>query len=210
MATANDELQKISFSNWLKERKKLLGYELHHYFLIEYQRLNRIPRALRINLRPAWFSTDKEFCAEFEGILKKCSLKLMALTMEQLVKEIEKCRAEIIRQEEALVKIFTADEWKSLKEKSEDQLNILRLEIGSKKLRKFMRDDEDYRKGKVYKWTEDAVTSGNSSKPLDLKRPRLETIDEETASEVEYSENVCESYKEPSEVKPSRRGRRLK
>lgn len=222
---------KVSFSNWLTERKKLLGYELHHFFLVEYQKAKRVPRALRINLRPTWFSTDKAFCAEFEGLLKKCSMDLMDLTMKQLLKEIKKCKEEIEWQEESLEKVFTPHEWSALKMKSEHQLQILRLEIEGRKKRKFMRDEEDYRKGKVYKWTEEPLSPANSFQQLDQRRSQLETITEETALEMELLQEADESthkeqikttseiklvksstltFKEPMKAKRTRGGRRPK
>lgn len=97
--------------------KKLITHELHCSTLTEYFRCSRIPRGLRSNLRPTLFSENTEFCKRFEGILNKCSLDLMILTIEFLQQSIDENAQQFKTIEDQLTTTMKDEEWKITKEK---------------------------------------------------------------------------------------------
>ncbi|XP_040285854.1 uncharacterized protein LOC120999044 [Bufo bufo] len=144
-----------------RESRRLLNYELHCVTLAEYLKVQRIPRGLRIRTRPTFFKDDAEFCNKFERILNKCSFDLIALTLSYLQEAITKTKGEIKTIEEQLTAVLPADEFQQLHTKIESSLQNHKKEVESTKRNKFLRDTEDYRLNRVYKWP-DPTNSTNS------------------------------------------------
>ncbi|OCT88716.1 hypothetical protein XELAEV_18017346mg [Xenopus laevis] len=93
--TETDILQKLET---LKRRDT--AWALHSSALAEYAKALRIPRGLRITLQPALFRTDCEFIAKWQGILNRCSLDLIALTVQQLQTSTKELKQQIHALEE--------------------------------------------------------------------------------------------------------------
>lgn len=149
--------------DWERERKRLVSYDLHALTLAEYYRLGRIPRGLRVNLRPTLFAEKAEFKEKFERILNKCSMDIMLLTIESLQEAMEELQPKVEVIEQQLTDSMNATDFAELKEKVETYLKNYRKEIELQKRNKFHRDAEDYRLKAVYKWQQPG--SGYSRRP---------------------------------------------
>ncbi|CAJ0928794.1 unnamed protein product [Ranitomeya imitator] len=102
--------------DWEKERKRLIGYDLHCATLGEYHRQGKIPRGLRCNLRPTLFSENEKYCATFQKILNKCSFDIILLTIEYLQEAIKTTEEKIESIETQLTSTLSSTEFTTLKE----------------------------------------------------------------------------------------------
>ncbi|KAM4053665.1 translation machinery-associated protein 16 isoform 1-T2 [Anomaloglossus baeobatrachus] len=143
--------QEFKTRDFEKESRHLLNLELHCATITEYLRVKRIPRGLRVNLRPTIFSDNKEFCTVFEQILNKCSLDLMTLTLEYLHKSIDSTKEKVTSVETQLESTLPSEEFSTMKEKLQSSLLVHKQESQKKKRQKFLRDTEDYVNNRVYR-----------------------------------------------------------
>ncbi|XP_073422087.1 uncharacterized protein [Dendrobates tinctorius] len=134
--------------------------ELHCVTLTEYLKVQRIPRGLRVPLRPILFSDSSDFCSRFEQIINKCSFDLITLTLEHLHLGIAKCKEEISSIETQLSSSISNEDFNNLKTKINGVIEQHRRDIETRKRNKFARDTEDYKQNRVYKWRESYI-SGN-------------------------------------------------
>ncbi|XP_073511475.1 uncharacterized protein [Phyllobates terribilis] len=161
LSTISTEFLKIPTSEFKrrdleKEMKRLVSYELHAATLTEYYKEKRIPRGLRVHLRPTLFSDDLAFCDGFEQIINKCSLDLILLTIDRLQKAITDLGTEINNIETQLSTCLKVDELTALKDSLNISMDNFRKDLQERKRRKFARDTEDYLMNKVYKWRDPA------------------------------------------------------
>ncbi|XP_040277435.1 uncharacterized protein LOC120992507 [Bufo bufo] len=137
-----------------RESRKLLNHELHCVTLAEYVRAQRIPRGLRMSTRPTIFKEDKTFCDQFEQILNKCSFDLMTLTISHLQKSIISIKESITAAEQQLRTTLAPEALTQLQDRLTSTLANHRKESEAAKRKKFLRDSEDYRNNRVYRWQE--------------------------------------------------------
>ncbi|CAJ0956744.1 unnamed protein product [Ranitomeya imitator] len=154
---------EIRGRDWERELRRSTNLELHGATLTEYLKAQRIPRGLRVSLRPTLFSNSTEFCTKFELVLNKCSFDLMVLTLEHLHKEISTTQEQIKNLESQLSSTISVDEFNSLKKKIDSNISLHRRDIELKKRTKFQRDLEDYELNRVYQW-QDKSTSRKPSR----------------------------------------------
>ncbi|XP_071988769.1 uncharacterized protein [Engystomops pustulosus] len=138
--------------DWERDLKKLTSFELHSVTLAEYYKTGRIPRGLRVNLRPTLFAEEEEFRNDFEKVLNKCSLDLMVLTISRLQKGIEELRCKTKATEQQLQDCMKPEEFSTLKSSVDTLINKYRKDTEDTKRNKYLRDLEDYRLNRVYKW----------------------------------------------------------
>ncbi|XP_073437750.1 uncharacterized protein [Dendrobates tinctorius] len=174
----NAILSKLSFSSdFLKvppketrgkdlerELRHQTNLELHCATLSEYLRVQRIPRGLRVPLRPTLFSDSIDFCQKFEQILNKCSFDLMTLTVEHLQTSINKSRDSIKNIESQLASSSTSEELTTLKDKLKGIIDQHKRDTEQRKRIKFQRDTEDYNNNRVYHWRYNTTSRSNSSR----------------------------------------------
>ncbi|KAM4049659.1 uncharacterized protein ACNLHF_010448 isoform 1-T5 [Anomaloglossus baeobatrachus] len=143
-----------------KESRHLINFELHCATLTEYLKAQRIPRGLRVSLRPTIFSEDAEYRKKFEQILNKCSLDLMTLTVDHLQRDIKKTQ-ERIRNIEVQLETAnaTVEEFNNFKHKIQSNLEQHRRDLENRKRSKFIRDADDYTQGRVYRWQDNYSTT---------------------------------------------------
>ncbi|XP_041424925.1 uncharacterized protein LOC121395440 isoform X3 [Xenopus laevis] len=137
-----------------KEKRRLVGLELHSTTLTEYYRVKRIPRGLRVNLRPTIFTDNVDFKQKYEQILNKCSFDILLLNIEFLQREIPAAKQRVTDIERELKALTPIEEYKKLLTQIDSNLAEHRRDIEERKRSKFQRDSEDYRAGQVYRWTE--------------------------------------------------------
>ncbi|XP_041433522.1 uncharacterized protein LOC121398378 [Xenopus laevis] len=131
-------------------KRRETAWALHLASLAEYAKAHRIPRGLRITLQPALFRDNSEFLQKWRGILNRCSLDLITLTIQQLQTGTRELKQQIHTSEEECKVILDTDNT-PLKE-LEAKIEKLQQEILQVKLRKFTRDTRDYERGEVYTW----------------------------------------------------------
>ncbi|OCT62550.1 hypothetical protein XELAEV_18043634mg [Xenopus laevis] len=139
--------------NLEKERKRLIGLELHTITLTEYYKSKKIPRGLRVSLRPTIFQDNAEFAQRYEQIINKCSFDILLLNIEYLQASIPETRTRVTELEKKLRETLQPSELKNLLTRTEDSIQRHRKEIEDKKRSKYQRDSEDYRQGRVYQWS---------------------------------------------------------
>ncbi|CAJ0964342.1 unnamed protein product [Ranitomeya imitator] len=147
--TPSEELRTRDFE---KDLKRYTALDLHSITLAEYHRIQRIPRGLRVPLRPTLFQDNSDYCGKFEAILNKCSMDLIVLTIDFLQKEITELNSKISSTEQQLKSTSSPEDFKLLKDKVDKAVSDLRETLQTRKLNKFLRDTEDYRSNQVYKW----------------------------------------------------------
>lgn len=145
--------------HWERESRRLASYELHAVTLAEYHKLSRIPRGMRVHLRPTFFVDDPQYCADFERIINKCSLDLILLTVERLQKAITELKEGIDTTQLQLQDSLNSEEFAKLKETVEKYTETYRKETQEKKRSKFLRDGEDYLLKRVYRWQDTSLAS---------------------------------------------------
>ncbi|CAH2301073.1 Hypothetical predicted protein [Pelobates cultripes] len=131
---------------------KLVNYQLHSETLVEYLRVKRIPRGLRLNIRPNFCKACKDFCVNWYKILNKCSLDLIALTVEGLQQDLVEIEGLL---SDTKKKLFETGEKAVIEDKLvaiSSRLPKHREEVLERKLDKFRRDTVDYLEDKVYFW----------------------------------------------------------
>ncbi|KAM4041075.1 uncharacterized protein ACNLHF_008855 [Anomaloglossus baeobatrachus] len=147
---------EIRTRDYLRETKRNTALELHAATLAEYYKTQRIPRGLRVSLRPTLFSDNSEYCKAFESILNKCSFDIILLTIDYLQKELISIDANIKNIETQLSQTLNATALEELKTKCGSTLSEYRDTLQIRKRDKFLRDQEDYLKNRVYRWQSSA------------------------------------------------------
>ncbi|OCT80133.1 hypothetical protein XELAEV_18026943mg [Xenopus laevis] len=185
--------------NLEKEKKRLIGLELHAITLTEYYKCKRIPRGLRVKLRPTIFQENIEFVKRYEQIVNKCSFDILLLNIEFLQIAIPEVRTQITAIEQNLKDSLQPTELRNLLTRTEETLQRHRKEIKDRKRAKFIRDSEDYRQGSVYQWS---GGNGNSTRQLSREHPgyrgeRQRPQDQQRAPQTYY-------YRSKRERQPSR------
>ncbi|KAM4024097.1 uncharacterized protein ACNLHF_000039 isoform 1-T17 [Anomaloglossus baeobatrachus] len=144
--------EEVRSRDYEKELRRHTALELHLATLAEYHRVQRIPRGLRVSLKPTLFSDKPNFCTKFESIINKCSMDLIILTIEFLQAEIEDLGKNITCIEQQLQNTVPSTEWDRIHTKTKDNIAEFRKILQDRKRQKFLRDQEDYSKNRVYRW----------------------------------------------------------
>ncbi|XP_041440171.1 uncharacterized protein LOC121400656 [Xenopus laevis] len=133
-------------------KRREVAWTLHSSTLSEYAKVQRIPRGLRLHIKPGLFREDKDFVSRWQCILNKCSLDLITLTVQQLQNGLRETRQQIHTAEEELKAKDTMNTVKTTLAELQVRIDTLEQEILQSKLRKFKRDTKDYERGEVYTW----------------------------------------------------------
>ncbi|KAM4043968.1 uncharacterized protein ACNLHF_008078 [Anomaloglossus baeobatrachus] len=149
--------EEVRSRDYEKELRRHTALELHCATLAEYHRVQRIPRGLRVSLKPTLFADKPDYCTKFESIINKCSMDIIILTIEFLQKEIEDLGQNISSIEQQLQNTIPSTEWDRIHSKTKENIAEFRRTLQERKRSKFIRDQEDYSKNRVYRWqfTED-------------------------------------------------------
>ncbi|CAJ0940523.1 unnamed protein product [Ranitomeya imitator] len=155
--TASSDFLQVSGSEFKsrdleRETRHLVSLELHSITIAEYIKTQRIPRGLRVSLRPTLFQDNSDFCSRFEQILNKCSVDLMTLTLDQLNKEIKNSQDKVSSIETQLKDSLSKDEFDLVKTRTKENVDNFRKETEKRKRQKFIRDTQDYLHKRVYRW----------------------------------------------------------
>ncbi|CAH2300550.1 Hypothetical predicted protein [Pelobates cultripes] len=133
-------------------QRKEINYQLHVETLVEYLRVKRIPRGRRLGIKPSFWQYKPKFEENWQRILNKCSLDLIALTIEGLEEDLTKLKQEISITKS---RILSTENHKSFTKHSEEIDSILskhKTDTLNRKLSEFKRDTIDYFDNKVYNW----------------------------------------------------------
>lgn len=135
-------------------KRKAVQYSLHTTTLIEYLKTKRIPRGLRLNLKPSFCREDKDFCNKWFAILNKCSLDLITLTVQGIQNQIEGLNNNILETQKKLESQLQPGDFRTYLESVTASVDQYQRDTLNIKLKKYRRDLLDYEEGRVYTWRE--------------------------------------------------------
>lgn len=145
--------------------------DLNSITLSDYWRKGLIPRGLRIMKFPATGAQGKtEFRDKWEAILNKCSFDLMLLLIEESKKDRQVVQTEIEEVKKKITEHSDNSNKAQCDEILKEKVDTFTLTLKQDKLRKFRRDEVDYRDGKVFAWRK--PTRKNSESHLQRRKPR--------------------------------------
>ncbi|XP_069619972.1 uncharacterized protein [Ranitomeya imitator] len=144
--------EEIWIRDFERDLRRLTALGLHSMILAEYHKVQRIPRGLRVPLRPTLFQENTDYCVKFESILNKYSMDLIVLTIDFLQKEIMELKTKISTSEQQLTDTTSPEDFKVLKTKLDNTISKFCNSLQDKKRVKFLRDTDDYRNNQVYRW----------------------------------------------------------
>lgn len=162
--------------------------DLHGITLSDYWRNKLIPRGLRLRKFPAYGGMDKtNFKNKWEAILNKCSFDLMLLLIEEAKKDREALKGEIEDLQKTIAQYEDCEHIKQLELKLKEDLQQFTQKLKQEKLRKFKRDDLDYKKGNVYTWKKQTFNYTDSSHLH--RRPRTVSFNITSSDDEHLSTN---------------------
>ncbi|OCT98660.1 hypothetical protein XELAEV_18010896mg [Xenopus laevis] len=158
----------------LNLQKKEIGLNLHITSLAQYVRNKRIPRGLRVDLKPNLCADDPVLKQRWQEICNKCSLDLIVLTIERLQVKVSTIRKSLSDVKEEIQREKGADQLAAILRDHEETLHRYRESISVRKQSKFDRDAQDYRQNQVYSWREERSRQQSAyySPPHRSGRPR--------------------------------------
>lgn len=116
-----------------------------HFGVNTYHKAQRIPRGLRVALKPSLCKNSKRFTERWYAILNKCSLDLILLIIEELSNILTELSKEIQETKQAMTQSMSTDELNKTLEDINNQLKQHQQEINDRKIRKYRRDTYDYK-----------------------------------------------------------------
>ncbi|OCT55755.1 hypothetical protein XELAEV_18004311mg [Xenopus laevis] len=159
--------------------RRAIDLELHAETLAEYFMNKRIPRGMRISLRPTLFAGNDEFRLRFAQILNKCSYDIMTLTVGFIAKELKIVHTETQKVSDQLATGFSAQEFNDMKEQIQIKLDKYKQENEKQKRQKFDRDTTDYERGRVYQWNRIDGNGRGTARSLSVPRNMERSIHRE-------------------------------
>lgn len=141
------QLKQLEFS-----LRRQLNQRLHASTLVQYHRARRIPRGLRLAIKPMLFrfNQNKEFMERWYSVLNKCSLDLILLLIQELTKVIKEISEEISVLKTDLTERMDSEDWEKALQEINKKLDTYEKELQEGKLRKYKRDTLDYKLNEVY------------------------------------------------------------
>ncbi|CAJ0963374.1 unnamed protein product [Ranitomeya imitator] len=202
--TASSDFLQVSGSEFKsrdleRETRHLVSLELHSITIAEYIKTQRIPRGLRVSLRPTLFQDNSDFCSRFEQILNQCSVDLMTLTLDQLNKEIKNSQDKVSSIETQLKDSLSKEEFDSVKTRTKENVDNFRKETEKRKRQKFIRDTQDYLQKRVYRWQNPSFrpnyrgyryTDGSSASSSDNERMDFQRSFFRPRSEIQHTKRT--------------------
>lgn len=143
-----NELKKI----YEASNKRIASMELHLATLAEYYRAHRIPRGIRSQLKPNLFPMDSTFAQKFSQISNKYALDIILLNLEYLQHELVGARQRHMTTETELRNKLTTHDFDSYMTNCGTYISKFKNDQEATKRRKWLRDEEDYRRGNIYNW----------------------------------------------------------
>lgn len=151
--SSNLRTDGVSLLTLKKLQEKETRLYLHAVTLSDYLRLKKIPRGLRIIKNLMLGKENETFCDRWYEILNKCSLDLMALTIQETSLQLHKVKEDINLFKQSLEEKVTNEERRvQMLKECENIRQTLEKEIKEFKKNKFERDMGDYQRGAVYRW----------------------------------------------------------
>lgn len=155
--TTNSSGAEPDVSKKYFELKRMAEKEIKlHWSIVnlsDYWREGRIPRGLRIKKFPSFGIEDTDFRSKWEAILNKCSLDLILLIIEHSKKEKEAIQEKLNEIKVQISGMSNDDTKLPFENKLKQDLEKLTDWVRQQKIKKFKRDENDYKEDRVYKWT---------------------------------------------------------
>lgn len=178
-------------------RKRELSLNLHASTLMEYMKVQRIPRGLRSPLIPILLKDDTAYCERWQAICNQYSFDLMLLTIKHLHLAIDNVQQEVFKAEQELKKGTSPEEYNELHEALKINIKKMREQILQNKIRKYERDTKDYKFNRVYTWAENKMKNWryNKSWKQENNQENLST-DSESQSSTERTMTLRSTSKQ--------------
>lgn len=140
-------------------QEKDIKLDLNAIQLSDYWRKGYSPRGLRIKKFPSFDVTEKtEFKAKWEKILSKCSSDLMLLLIEEARKDRVVIQQKMEDLNKKLEEFNNNKDIEDLRKRLDDNISKFKEQLKQDKIRKFQRDEVDYKENRVYFWTKAKTT----------------------------------------------------
>ncbi|CAJ0955578.1 unnamed protein product [Ranitomeya imitator] len=165
---------KLKIRDLLKKRTKIWWNKAA---LENYLQKDIIPRGLRVQLFPTLDVEDTSFTSKWEETLTKCSRTLLELLVGADKRSLESLEKEIETIREQIQGIIPSDEYKKLDLSLEEELLKYEQDIQNNKTKKYLRDLEDYKHNRIYRWHQ--------------KQPRKQFRSQSVSSLSTTSEGAC-------------------
>lgn len=129
----------------------------------------------------------KEFRGKWGAILNKCSSDLMLLLIEEANKDKQEIQKDILEVRKTIDELPDQESKTRYEEKLSTDLKTFTQSLKQTKIRKFQRDEVDYKEGKVYHWNvgKSRTTKGNHSSS---RRPKSVSFSFTSSEEEDFAE----------------------
>ncbi|KAJ1082733.1 hypothetical protein NDU88_002898 [Pleurodeles waltl] len=164
--------------------------------LKRYIELKQVPRGLRVIIFPSFDDLDPDLLGEWEHLISSTSFGMMNILIKHAERKREKLLLEISSLEDQIKSLdlpeATAKNYSILR----DTLNDYQLYIKDKKLKKIIRDENDYANGRIYTFArrfdqvnKDRTDKGSNTNLSDVSIP---------SSSISDTSNVSGSSSDPA------------
>ncbi|OCT62271.1 uncharacterized protein LOC121397894 [Xenopus laevis] len=172
-------------------RRKEIHTSLHVSSLAEYLKVKRIPRGLRLDIKPNLCAENTLLQQRWFEICNKCSQDLMLLTVETLTVKLQDVRTAVSNTQEKLVREKGKEQAEMALREQDHMLSKLRDTIINRKRSKFERDARDYKEGREYSWRDERRMQRTLQSPrhgqADYPQPYARTGEGSTYTQPPYT-----------------------
>ncbi|KAJ1143385.1 hypothetical protein NDU88_009694 [Pleurodeles waltl] len=141
--------------------------------LKRYLEIKQVPRGLRVIIFPSFEDLDPDLLGEWEHLISSTSFSMINILIKHLDRKRTKLLLDITSLEEEIKNL-------NLPEATDKNYTIMReiltgyqLYIKDKKMRKLVRDDNDYKNGRIYTFARkfDQVNKESNTRPTNIYTP---------------------------------------
>ncbi|KAJ1089792.1 hypothetical protein NDU88_002936 [Pleurodeles waltl] len=141
--------------------------------LKRYLELKQVPRGLRVIIFPSFEDLDPDLLGEWEHLISSTSFSMINILIKHADRKRTKLLQDITSLEEEIKTLNLPDVTDKNYIIMREILTGYQLYIKDKKLRKLVRDDNDYSNGRIYTFARrfDQVNKDSYNRPTDSKTP---------------------------------------
>ncbi|KAJ1216613.1 hypothetical protein NDU88_004214 [Pleurodeles waltl] len=164
--------------------------------LKRYIELKQVPRGLRVIIFPSFDDLDPDLLGEWEHLISSTSFGMMSILIKHAERKREKLLLEISSLEDQIKSLDLPEATTKNYSILRDTLNDYQLYIKDKKLKKIIRDENDYANGRIYTFArrfdqvnKDRTDKGSNTNLSDVSIP---------SSSISDTSNVSGSSLDPT------------
>lgn len=166
-----------------QQYKKEISKSWETLTLQKYLEVNRVPRGLRIFTMPTHPETKTEMLNEWGENNRACSYNMMRILIKYAEKDLEDIHKNITELE-AKIKLQNKEEVNKSRKEMEERIENYEEEVQLRKQRKFLRDETDYKTGRILTFAKrfDTLKTNYTKQAISLPR------DPESESDISESD----------------------